>query len=688
MSEHLTPLSTAYVSRETSDRISAICTERQSAVEQAAAPRMAQVSSLPKAAYQTSAVFLGAGYHVLRVAEQSLFAVTPLPLQQLKNGLQQVGIPLGVTAVAAQVPGVDQLVNGAVHFGSDLLGNGASAAATNGLNAIGQQIQSGLPNGLGIHSVSGALGNAVSPVVTNLAQKSGQLLGGTVTAAGIGKFVLNGAQAVFSQVREKGPMRTIEDAIVGAQSVIAKTQAFLQSAQSKITNLFQGERTMSPSIAEQFNDPAQRDQLQGNAVGVGETADSLYARRVDSSITDVTMTQQTNPTYQVVQGEYLLPSEDFRLNPMNADTFLALYNATGDLKPGDVMGQELKVVSPAKVSMDSDGNYSLVEKGQVATAELYQEQAAQASRSNPVSMPEPVLSSEPEVFTSLETELIPEQTPAPEPTRMRTYQDLTSEELQELSFDTNGSGPEPKDDGIQYTTPVAEAAEESSVTPEPEAASPATPVAEAKGTAPAPIQRENEDFALSLQNMLSQRGVDTQRFQVDVNGQTAFKMENAVVTQNNLDAKAVEAIKTALNDPANLQGEVKISQGGKVLLHVKDGQVINDPLGLTKPAVKAEVNSPSQMLYSEASKDVQGAGLQRTQAIAANAFESGATKPQVMDMIKSHDPEFTNQVKECGTEQAAMIAIGAAVQAAQTQAAVAQQPQPAQTQAKEPAMQR
>ena len=656
-------------------------------MEQAAAPRMAQVSSIPKAAYQTSAVFLGAGYNVLRVAEQSLFAVTPLPLQQLKNGLQQVGIPLGVTAVAAQVPGVDQLVNGAVHFGSDVLGNGASAAATNALSSIGQQIQSGLPNGLGIHSVSGALGHAVSPVVTNLAQKSGQLLGGTVTAAGIGKFVLNGAQAVFSQVREKGPMRTIEDAIVGAQSVIAKTQAFLQSAQSKLTNLFQGEKTMSPSIAEQFNDPAQRPQLQGNAVGVGETADSIYARRVDSSITDVTMTQQTNPTYQVVQGEYLLPSEDFRLNPMNADTFLALYNATGDLKPGDVMGQELKVVSPAKVTMGSDGHYSLVEKGQVATAELYQEQAAQVSRGNSVSMPEPVLSSEPEIVPSLEPELISEQTPAPEPTRMRTYQDLTAEELQELSFDTNGSEPEPEDDGIQYTTPVSEAAEESGVTPELEAA-PAMPVAEAKGSAPAPIQRENEDFALSLQNMLSQRGVDTQRFQVDVNGQTAFKMENAVVTQNNLDAKAVEAIKTALNDPANLQGEVKISQGGKVLLHVKDGQVINDPLGLTKPAVKAEVNSPSQMLYSEASKDVQGVGLQRTQAIAANAFESGATKPQVMEMIKSHDPEFKNQVKECGTEQAAMMAIGAAVQAAQTQAAVAQQPQPAQTQAKEPAMQR
>ncbi|MCG9893361.1 MAG: hypothetical protein MH252_20095 [Thermosynechococcaceae cyanobacterium MS004] len=170
--------------------------------------------------------------------------------------------------------------------------------------------------------------------------------------------------------------------------------------------------------------------------------------------------------------------------------------------------------------------------------------------------------------------------------------------------------------------------------------------------------------------MLAQRGIETQRFQIDVNGQRAFKMENALVTENNLDAKAVEAIKTALNDPDNLKGEVRITQGSKVLLHVKDGQVINDPLGLTKPSAKVEVNSPSQMLYAEASKDVPGSGLERTQAIAANAFASGASREQVMNMITSHDPEFANQVRECGSDKAATMVIGAAVNAAETQVAV------------------
>lgn len=150
-----------------------------------------------------------------------------------------------------------------------------------------------------------------------------------------------------------------------------------------------------------------------------------------------------------------------------------------------------------------------------------------------------------------------------------------------------------------------------------------------------------------------------------------------------MDAKSVEAIKTALNDPANLKGEVRITQGSKVLLHVKDGQVINDPLGITKPSAKVEVNSPSQNLYTEASKEVPGSGLQRTQAIAANAFETGASREQVMDMIKAHDPEFGNQVRECGSEKMATMAISAAVRAAE-----AQQSQPEQTQAKEPAMQR
>lgn len=631
MANHLTPLSTAYVRREVSDAVSAIRNEQQKqrAAQQSQSPKVAQVLNAPKVAYKTTAVFLGAGYNVLRTAEQSLFAITPLPMQQLKNGIQQVGLPLGVSFVAAQVPGVSQLVNGAIHFGGDLFGSGAKAATSSSLLSIGQQIQAGLPTGMGIQSVAIAIGNAVNPVMANLAQGSGQFLGSTATAVGIGKFVINGAQAVFSQVREKGAMRTIEDAIQGAQGAIARTQSFLKITQNKIRSLSQGAIQTMQKIPENCGIP-QAEGLEAEKVlqvhkPLGSVLSTMHGLR--NELNDYYRRASEGLDYLLEEPRFKSAEQSFE---QAKERFIEEYNG---LSPETIA--QLRSGNPTVQPSELENGNGFILDPPEATDEL--------------------------IYTPMEPG-----------THSEEYE-IYSQELGENEIPVKPE-PVPGDHSEEYEILNQELGENE-------------PPAVAEPEVKPPIQKENEDYGLSIQNMLSQRGIETQRFQIDVDGERAFKMENSLVTENKLDSSAVEAIKTALNDPSNLQGEVRITQGSKVLLHVKDGQVINDPLGLTKPSAKVEVNSPSQSLYNEASKEVPGSGLQRTQAIAANAFQSGASQEQVMNMIKNHDPEFSNQVKECGSEKAAMVAIGAAVKAAETQMAIAEQGQePAQT--KEPAMQR
>ncbi|MGB8699838.1 MAG: hypothetical protein WCD18_10515, partial [Thermosynechococcaceae cyanobacterium] len=120
----------------------------------------------------------------------------------------------------------------------------------------------------------------------------------------------------------------------------------------------------------------------------------------------------------------------------------------------------------------------------------------------------------------------------------------------------------------------------------------------------AELSKENMDYALSIEQQLSQRNIDTQRLEIFYDGQSQFKINDYGVKQNRLNNEAVEMLKQALNDPTALKGEVMIKQGSKVLLHVKDGQVIRDPLRLVNEAAKVEINTPTQALYEKASNNV------------------------------------------------------------------------------------
>lgn len=169
--------------------------------------------------------------------------------------------------------------------------------------------------------------------------------------------------------------------------------------------------------------------------------------------------------------------------------------------------------------------------------------------------------------------------------------------------------------------------------------------------------REAEDYALGIVQMLDQRRINVDRLQIDVNGETVFKMRDGDIDprKTSITSEQTELLKKALSDPASLNGTVKITQGNQVLLHVSDGRVLIDSAGLSKQSAKVEVTtpeSPSKGLYERFSKEVNSKGLQATKDVAVNALKAGVKHEQVLDMLKAHDPSYQKLAQSQGEKVA------------------------------------
>ena len=167
---------------------------------------------------------------------------------------------------------------------------------------------------------------------------------------------------------------------------------------------------------------------------------------------------------------------------------------------------------------------------------------------------------------------------------------------------------------------------------------------------PQKSSREAEDYALEIVKMLDQRRINVDRLQIDVNGETIFKMRDGNIDphKTSINSEHTELIKKALNDPASLKGTVKITQGNQVLLHVRDGRVLIDSAGLTKQSALVEINtpdSPNEVLYERFSKQITSSGLQASKDIATLALKAGVNHEQVLDLLKAHDPAYQKLVQ-------------------------------------------
>ena len=695
-------------------------------------------------------------------------------------------------------------------------------------------------------------------------------------------------------------------------------------------------------IAQNYNDPSLRAQmLSGETVGVSESEASIQARRADST-TAPDLVRGSNTSFNVVQGEYVVPKDGYKLNAVNADTFFALYEAV-EMKPGDRVGEDLKLVNPAKVSLNSDGSYQVVEKGRFVAAELYNQQSAESARVlQSVTQPElnadqrqylQLLNADPSEYSTLKEQAVDN------PDQARRLDQAVVEAAYQAKVDADDitrivrAGPyvrtmreqsTPENEIKAYTAPIESAyrnrelndmrrslsdrlgdaartayqtlyiAEKAvfSITPLPlnslksgirqvgfpllatglaaqlpgahqaistamgfagnvasygmqgltsqgmshfgnafishlpsglglhtmanglgSAFTPMANIAAEKGgqllgqagsavmmgnamlqggrfvfsqiaekglrvtfsdtwakgkhilarteslietiktttanlkgnymaisngnqpdisatqaqntpseqprtdrsveqevvqtvvppTAAEPIQAVaatgdqnpptppikpsdsaeealppakpveivSDEYVLSVAQQLSQRGINIDRLQVDFgNDKAVFSMREGNLYGNRMTSEQVEMLRTALNDPANLKGTVKISQGGKTLVHIMDGKLIEDRLGIVKQAAKIEITpeTPSQLLYQQASKGVESKGARRVEEIASNAFRSGANRQEVKEALKAHDetfkgmsPTFQNQT----------------IDLAQSTVGVERQPQPA-----------
>jgi hypothetical protein len=127
----------------------------------------------------------------------------------------------------------------------------------------------------------------------------------------------------------------------------------------------------SPNICANYNDASRRLQLLSESEGVSESEHSVRERRTNSTDAKVELTPVTNASYQVVGGEYLVPKEGYKFNPMAFDTFNALYDVPKDFSPDKYpTAQALQLATPAKVAVGENGAYHLVEKGRFVEPQL------------------------------------------------------------------------------------------------------------------------------------------------------------------------------------------------------------------------------------------------------------------------------------------------------------------------------
>jgi hypothetical protein len=115
-------------------------------------------------------------------------------------------------------------------------------------------------------------------------------------------------------------------------------------------------------IAQQYN--TNPNSIGMSAQGVSETEDSIYRRRRDASIKQVTLQSINNYGYWIItdtEGIYwLTPIAEPKLNPMNFDTFQALFHFNGEPLSG-----KLQLIKPAKVTQVSTSQWELIDRGEV-----------------------------------------------------------------------------------------------------------------------------------------------------------------------------------------------------------------------------------------------------------------------------------------------------------------------------------
>lgn len=182
--------------------------------------------------------------------------------------------------------------------------------------------------------------------------------------------------------------------------------------------------------------------------------------------------------------------------------------------------------------------------------------------------------------------------------------------------------------------------------------------------------REAEDYFINtIKDGLARARLEVGRFEVRMDGKTVFGMKDGEIDQSKtaVSNAHMEAMKQALTDTENFTGTVKITQGSQVLLHIKDGRVLQDVLGLAeKPSAKIDIttqapDSFSDGMYQTLQKEVAGTGLKATEAIASAAISKGMGLAEVKQMLAKHDTAYKDFAQKQGEGAANQLIANASV---------------------------
>lgn len=163
-------------------------------------------------------------YGAMRDTENTVFALSPIPLGVVKAGVQQVAVPLAVTAAASHTPFVGPLVGTAIKYGADAFQSGTHHLALEAMSSFGQSVAESIPSGIGLQSGFNAISGAMSDATLAGQDLATQAIGAVGTAVMLGRTAQNAAVLAFKNVQDM----TINEFLDRSRLDIQKTQAFLQ----------------------------------------------------------------------------------------------------------------------------------------------------------------------------------------------------------------------------------------------------------------------------------------------------------------------------------------------------------------------------------------------------------------------------------------------------------------------------
>lgn len=165
-------------------------------------------------------------YGAMKETENTVFALSPVPLGIVKAGVQQVAVPLAVTAAASHAPLVGPLVGTAIKYGADAFQGGTHHLALEVMNSFGQAVVNNIPSGIGLQSGFNAISGAMSDATLAGQDLFTPMIGAVGTAVMLGRTATNAAVLAFKNVQDM----TINEVLDKGRLDIQKTQAFLQGA--------------------------------------------------------------------------------------------------------------------------------------------------------------------------------------------------------------------------------------------------------------------------------------------------------------------------------------------------------------------------------------------------------------------------------------------------------------------------